>query len=94
MFYLDDSMQRSLSNSSHQLVGVGDLAFIGFPLLYFIWVYWLSQPYEGVGLRIVGSLLGLTFYKLVMNRFSGDIICDAVEGEYSLFNLNFPVAEH
>lgn len=57
--HLDNSMQRSLSNSSHQLVAVGALAFVGFPLFYFIWAYWYPQPYENLNLRLVGSLLGL-----------------------------------
>ncbi len=52
-------MQRSLSNASHQLVAVGAIVFLGFPLLYLIWTEWLPQPYETFGLRIVGSLLGL-----------------------------------
>ena len=57
--HLDDSMERSWSNSSHQLVAVGAIAFIGFPLFYFIWVYWFPQPYENLTLRLIGSLLGL-----------------------------------
>ncbi|MCL9685799.1 sensor histidine kinase [Legionella maioricensis] len=57
--HLDDSMQRSLSNSSHQLVAVGAIAFLGFPLFYLIWTYWLPQPYENLMLRLFGSLLGL-----------------------------------
>lgn len=57
--HLDHSMERSLSNSSHQLVAVGSIAFLGFPLFYFIWVYCFPQPYENLALRLVGSLLGL-----------------------------------
>lgn len=57
--HLDDSMQRSLSNSSHQLVEVGALAFIGFPLFSLIWTYWFPQQYENLQLRLCGSLLGL-----------------------------------
>ncbi len=57
--HLDDSMQKSLSNSSHQLIAVGALAFLGFPLFYFIWAYWFPQPYESLILRGVGSALGL-----------------------------------
>lgn len=52
-------MQRSLSNASHQLVAVGAIAFLGFPLFYLIWTEWFPQPYETFALRIVGSLLGL-----------------------------------
>lgn len=52
-------MQRSLSNSAHQLVAVGAIAFVGFPLFYVIWAFWLPQPYENLPLRLIGSLLGL-----------------------------------
>lgn len=57
--YLDNSMQRSLSNSAHQLVAVGAIAFVGFPLFYWIWTEWFPQPYETIRLRIIGSFLGL-----------------------------------
>ena len=57
--HLEDSMQKSLSDSSHQLVAVGAIAFVGFPLFYWIWAYWFPQPYENLNLRLFGSLLGL-----------------------------------
>jgi signal transduction histidine kinase len=57
--HLDDSMQRSLSDSSHQLVAVGAIAFIGFPLFYLIWSYCFPQSYENLYLRLFGSFLGL-----------------------------------
>ncbi|CEG62090.1 hypothetical protein [Legionella micdadei] len=57
--YLDLSMQRSLSNAGHQLVAVGAIAFLGFPLFYLIWTEWFPQSYETFWLRIIGSLLGL-----------------------------------
>lgn len=57
--YLDRSMKRSLSHAAHQLVAVGVIAFIGFPLFYWIWSDWFPQPYETLGLRLVGSFLGL-----------------------------------
>lgn len=64
--HLDNSMTRSLSHSAHQLVAVGAIAFLGFPLFYFIWMYWFPQPYENLLLRLIGSILGLglmlTFY--------------------------------
>lgn len=56
---LDDSMQRSLSNSTHQLVAVGAIVFLGFPLFYLMWAYWFPRSYENLGLRLVGSFLGL-----------------------------------
>ncbi len=57
--YLNNSMQRSLSNSSHQLIAVGVIAFLGFPLFYIVWTEWFPQPFETFSLRIIGSLLGL-----------------------------------
>ena len=57
--YLDRSMLRSLSSSAHQLVAVGAIAFFGFPLFYWIWSVCFPQPYENIGLRLLGSLLGL-----------------------------------
>ena len=53
--HLDDSMQRSLSHSSHQLVAVGAIAFLGFRLFYLIWAYWFPQPYENLELRVIGQ---------------------------------------
>ncbi|TAL62654.1 MAG: HAMP domain-containing histidine kinase [Legionella sp.] len=57
--HLDHSMKRSLSNSEHQLIAVGAIAFLGFPLFYFIWAYWFPQAYESLILRLIGSLSGL-----------------------------------
>lgn len=57
--YLDRSMKRSLSHAAHQLVAVGMIAFVGFPLFYWVWTDWFPQPYETLSLRLVGSFLGL-----------------------------------
>lgn len=57
--YLNESMQRSLSNSIHQLVSVGAVAFFGFLLFYWIWSVWFPEPYENLWLRLTGSFLGL-----------------------------------
>mgnify|MGYP000125436422 CR=1 FL=1 len=57
--FIDSSMQRSLSNSAHQLVLVGAIAFISFPLFYWVWTAWFPQPYENLSLRLIGSFLGL-----------------------------------
>ena len=56
---LDESMQRSLANSTHQLVAVGGIVFIGFPLFYLMWAYWFPRSYENLSLRLIGSFLGL-----------------------------------
>ncbi|KTC66487.1 sensor protein LuxN [Legionella adelaidensis] len=57
--YLDQSMQRSMSSSAHQLVVVGAIAFLGFPLFYLLWTAFFPQAYETIGLRLAASLLGL-----------------------------------
>lgn len=38
----------------------------------------------------MGTGIGLSFCKLVMQRFQGDIRCEAREGEYTKFILSFP----
>ncbi|WP_019218077.1 sensor histidine kinase [Legionella tunisiensis] len=38
----------------------------------------------------MGTGIGLSFCKLVMNRFGGDIRCEAQEGKYTQFALTFP----
>jgi signal transduction histidine kinase len=57
--YLDQSMQRSLSGSAHQLVAVGAMAFLGFPLFYWVWSVFFPQPYGNLWFHLVGSFLGL-----------------------------------
>lgn len=39
----------------------------------------------------MGTGIGLSFCKLVMNRFGGDIRCQAQEGIYTKFILSFPI---
>lgn len=51
------SLERSAHHSEHQIVAVGLVGFVGFPLYYFIWSELLPQPYENLGLRLVGSIL-------------------------------------
>ncbi|HYD81677.1 MAG TPA: HAMP domain-containing sensor histidine kinase [Paucimonas sp.] len=43
--------------------------------------------------KAAGSGLGLAFCKRVMTSFGGNIRCDSVAGEYTLFVLEFPNAE-
>lgn len=38
----------------------------------------------------MGTGVGLSFCKLVMNRFGGDIRCESLEGSYTKFILSFP----
>jgi signal transduction histidine kinase len=39
----------------------------------------------------MGTGIGLSFCKLVMNRFGGDIRCDGKEEVYTKFTLSFPI---
>jgi signal transduction histidine kinase len=39
----------------------------------------------------MGTGIGLSFCKLVMNRFGGDITCTSEEGKYTQFILSFPL---
>jgi signal transduction histidine kinase len=38
----------------------------------------------------MGTGIGLSFCKLVMERFGGDIFCESEEGAYTRFTLLFP----
>ena len=42
----------------------------------------------------MGTGLGLSFCKLVMLRFGGNISCEAVEDKYTQFMLTFPGLKH
>ncbi|QDP71120.1 HAMP domain-containing histidine kinase [Legionella israelensis] len=44
--------------------------------------------------KFTGTGIGLSFCKLVMYRFGGNIHCEAKEGEYTLFTLSFPFYEN
>lgn len=71
---MDSSMQRCMSSSAHLLVVVGLIAFLGFPLLYWISTIWFPQPYENLWLRLTGSLLGLglifsSYWPRIARRF-------------------------
>lgn len=82
-------MQRSLSNAGHQLVAVGAIAFIGFPLFYWIWTVWFPQPYETLSLRLIGSLLGLG---LMLTRYWPPVLKPYLPGYWFLtilYTLSF-----
>jgi PAS domain S-box-containing protein len=51
-----------------------------------IFTQFFSQTYHGTG-------IGLAFCKKVMQSLHGDITCESVEGEYTLFILSFPSME-
>jgi signal transduction histidine kinase len=37
-----------------------------------------------------GAGIGLTYCKMAMETFRGNITCQSVDGEYTLFTLTFP----
>ncbi|MCZ6643270.1 MAG: HAMP domain-containing sensor histidine kinase, partial [Gammaproteobacteria bacterium] len=41
----------------------------------------------------LGTGIGLSFCKMVMESLGGRITCDSVEGEYTTFSLYFPKVE-
>lgn len=40
-----------------------------------------------------GTGIGLAFCKIAMKSFGGDMLCDSIEGEYTLFTMKFPRVE-
>lgn len=58
---MDAFIQDNMSGSAHQHVLFGSVAFIGFPLFYFLWSFWYLQQhdYGSVDLWCIGTLLGL-----------------------------------
>lgn len=49
-----------------------------------IFEHFFTQTYHGTG-------VGLSFCKMVMRTYGGDIICQSVEGEFTEFVLSFPI---
>ncbi|NPC54209.1 hybrid sensor histidine kinase/response regulator [Caenimonas soli] len=49
----------------------------------------LFQPFSSVG-KAGGTGLGLAYCRRVMRAFGGDIECESVQGQYTLFTLRFP----
>lgn len=47
----------------------------------------LFKPFYST--TFMGTGLGLSFCKMVMNHFGGDIVCESVQGEYTRFMLIF-----
>lgn len=56
---LERSLHRNFSSSAHQMVVVGAVAFLAFPLFYWIWTSWYPLSDEMPEFRFVGSVLGL-----------------------------------
>ncbi|MCK0537433.1 sensor histidine kinase [Alcanivorax quisquiliarum] len=54
---LNRSISESVHYSRHNAPMVGVLGIISFPLYYFIWQSVFPQPYENLGLRLLGALI-------------------------------------
>jgi two-component system, CAI-1 autoinducer sensor kinase/phosphatase CqsS len=61
-----EAVNESAPYSRYNAPMVGALGVIGFPLYYYIWQYLFPQPYESLGLRLVGTAICLP---LVTSRY-------------------------
>jgi two-component system, CAI-1 autoinducer sensor kinase/phosphatase CqsS len=61
-----EAINESAHYSRYNAPMVGALGVIGFPLYYYIWQYLFPQPYESLGLRLVGTAICLP---LVTSRY-------------------------
>jgi len=60
-----------LDYAETNLVVIGLLGLVGFPLFFLVWSYWFPQPYENLGLRLFCSLLFApwVFYRVFFFRY-------------------------
>ncbi len=68
---IKESIIRNSKYSESNLLAIGWVGVIGFPLYYFIWNYLFPQPYESLTLRLIGCAL---FIPLVFLRYWPDFI--------------------
>lgn len=61
---LQAAIAQGVRQSEPNLVPIGAVGVIGFPLYYFIWHDWFPQPYENLWLRLIGAGLFLPFLLL------------------------------
>lgn len=52
----------------------------------------LFRRFRNSSMSLGNSGVGLVFVKMVMQQFGGDVKCDSIEGEYTLFELSFPTS--
>ncbi|MBX7230011.1 MAG: hypothetical protein K1X48_10455, partial [Burkholderiaceae bacterium] len=57
-----------LHPSPRRIQWLGFFTFVGHPLFFWIWAYWLVQPYESLTLRLAVSLMGLILILPAVNR--------------------------
>jgi two-component system, CAI-1 autoinducer sensor kinase/phosphatase CqsS len=60
-------MRDGIRYSEPHLAAIGSVGVLGFPLYYYVWEYLFPQPYENLGLRIIGMLLFVPF--TLINRW-------------------------
>lgn len=53
------ALAQGVRQSEPNLVSIGAVGAVGFPLYYFIWHDWFPQPYENLTLRLIGAGLFL-----------------------------------
>lgn len=59
--YIASSIDRSAQYTKNNILAIGLVGFVGFPLYYFVWEYIFPQPYENFLLRIIGCSLFFPF---------------------------------
>lgn len=59
---LQSLVEPILHPSQWRIRALGVSTFVGHPLFYLIWVYWLPQPYENLFLRLLMALCGLSLF--------------------------------
>lgn len=59
---LQSLVEPILHPSQWRIRALGISTFLGHPLFYAIWVWWLPQPYENLALRVVMALCGLCLF--------------------------------
>ena len=58
---LSSALAQGVRQSEPNLVPIGMVGVVGFPLYYFIWHDWFPQPYENLTLRLIGAALFLPY---------------------------------
>lgn len=82
-------LEPILHPSSKRIFWLGLFTFLGHPLFLWLWGYFLPQPYENLGLRIVISLLGITLMLPYVNRDPYSLKANIVF--YTVFFIQMPL---
>ena len=81
-------LEPILHPSSRRIFLLGLFTLIGHPLFYWLWGYFLPQPYENLGLRITISLLGIILMLPYVNRNPHSFIANI--SLFSIFFIQMP----